>query len=292
MHINHIPEHFQVAISFSEDSSSLAEDLHDFLIEQGISCYFYKKYSDRTRGFLRDKIERIYTNSDLNVMIWSEEYRTKDEDAVVSIEKQTIYDRHLKGNQADQLYILLNDLNVKNEIKVSNKFSSITYHSLSKTGLFHVRNAIIERLFDCYSIIDTQTNTKITHPRLEYLNRGALSFCKFRITKLHDRDKRWVELADIKVEMTYCSAHLTNDDAVVYLIPSGRVTNLISHSTILKTQKMSRDLKRKISSNFVKNNINKEFTGYFFYIFAHDLNLPHVYSVQYDNFINEQLLAK
>lgn len=282
---------FQVAISFSEESSPLAKDIYHFLEELGISCYYYKEYSDRTKGLLEDKIEEIYMSSDINLMIWTEEYEKKYEDAIVSVEKQTLYTRHQRNNEQESLFILVNDLNKTEPIKISNRFNRITYHSLSKLGLFATRNAIVDRLIDSYSYFDKDKMVKMIHPPKESLNRGSMSFCKFKIDPNYNSDNRWNTLADIRINITYSKIEIPKS-LKVYLIPSGRVTNLLSHSTILRTQKMSLNMKRKITKRFIAENLDKELTGYLFFIFAYDIEYPNAYSIKFDDYLNQKLLEK
>jgi hypothetical protein len=281
---------FQVAISFSDDSSKIAEDIYRLLSESGIIAYNYKFRSDITKGVLEDKIEEIYTSSDLNVMVWNDSYSKKGEDAVVSVEKETIYKRHIKNNEPESLITIINNFNIE-KCFPSNRFNRITYHCLSDIGLFELRNIIIQRLIDAYSILDKDTNLKIIHPPTEKLNRGALSFCKFKINKDYEKDARWNRLADVLVDITHSDIPY-NTNLNVYLLPSGRVTTLLSHSQLLKTQKMSLDLKRKFTKTFIKNHLDREFTGYLFFSNAKDIMYPHVYSIAYDDHLNNSLANK
>jgi len=280
---------FQVAISYSEESSIIANDLYLFLSEIGIICYNYKYLADKTKGVIETKIEEIYQFSDLNVMIWDESYAAKHEEEITSIEKQVLYDRHVKKNESDSLLIIVN--NIKKEIVPSQRFNKMTYHLITNYGFFEIRNAIVERLHECYTAIDESSNMKIEHPHGEALNRGTMSFCKFIIDDNYFDDTRWEKLSDIKVVLTYSKLEFEKN-MKVYLLPSGRVTTLLSHSNILKTQKMSLDIKRKLSKLFVEKNRGKELTGYLFFQNMNEMEYPHVYSTLYDNHLNEKLLHR
>lgn len=278
---------FQIAISYSEDSSVLANDLYELFTEQGIICYNYKKFADRTKGILEDKISEIYKQSDINLILWTNDYKNKTDDTIVSTEKQVIYERHIKSNDEETLFILINDVNSKEKIEISNKFNRITYHSLNNLGIVKARNYLIERLYECFTYHEVDKSFKISHPHSETLNRGAMQICNFTIDNNCYEDKKWDILGDIKVNLV--NSKIEIGELKTYLIPSGNVTTLISHSTILKTQKMSLEIKRRLSREFIKENQGKQLTGYFFKIINRDMEFPYLYCIQYDNWLNKRL---
>lgn len=114
---------FQVAISFSDEKSWIAEDLQNFLKEIGIESFYYKAYPDYTGGNLNMNIKNIYTNSNLNVIVWSHDYAKKSYDSVVTTELQTMENRHITNQEYGSLVIINSD-----NSPIHNKFSDITFH--------------------------------------------------------------------------------------------------------------------------------------------------------------------
>lgn len=282
---------FQIAISFTNDSRIIAEDLYNLFTEQGLTVYNHLKQPDVVKGIVDENTEQIYKTSDVNIMIWNKTYSGRGEDDIVLVEKNILHERHIKNNQRESLFIIINDINILPGDKpiLSNRFNNIIYYSLNKKGLIEIRNSVINRLIDCYDYVNSNSNIVMMHPIYEKLNRGSMSFCKFRISEKYNFENRFHYLSDVLVEIIQNENRFIGNSLQVFLIPSGRVTSLLSHSTILKTQKRNLEIKKNLTLEFLKNNMEKEFFGYLFFARSRDMDYPMVYCFEYDDFLNNQL---
>lgn len=279
---------FQVAISFSDEKTWLAEDLYNLLTEQGVKTFYYKADPDFTSGKLETKIIDIYENSSINVIIWSDEYSKKSYDSIVNTELKTMERRHINNQEFESLLIINSDNSM-----IHNKFSEITYHNIETFGIFKTRNSIIKRLTNLYVTSESNNPYKIYHPYAEQFKRGRLSLCKFKLNQdfKNDEQKNWNKYGDLLITLIENSRKIERG-IFTYLIPSGRVTNLLSHTNILRTQEHNLKIKKDLSERFYSENKNKELIGFIFFRYKEDVEYPYVYCLDYDNYLNEGLHTK
>jgi hypothetical protein len=69
-----------------------------------LNVYYYNRLPYLTKGLIEEKISYIYNSSDMNCMIWSEAYSKKTMDAIVTMQINTIYERHVKGSEREKLF--------------------------------------------------------------------------------------------------------------------------------------------------------------------------------------------
>jgi hypothetical protein len=275
---------FQVAISFSDEKSWIAEDLYNLLKEIGIDSFYYKAYPDYTGGNLEENIKNIYNYSNLNLIIWSEDYAKKSFDSVVTTELATMHNRHISNQEYDSLIIVNSD-----NSQIHNKFSKITFHNLYQIGLYKIRNAIIERLNKLYSYDDGLVSHKMYHPKFDSFTRGKMILCKFKIHENYLDTHSWGKYGDMQVHITQLDKKIDLDYAI-NLLPSGRVTSLLADPNLLRTQKKNLEIKKKLSIAFGKSNKDHEFVGYLFFRFKNSVEYCNVYCFEYDDHLNKGLM--
>lgn len=276
---------FQVAFSFSNEKSWIAEDLYNFLKEVGIDSFYYKAYPDYMGGNLDANVKNVYNNSNLNVIIWSDEYAKKPIDSVVNTELQIMQNRHITNHEYDSLIIIKSD-----NFQIHNKFSELTYHNIDQIGLYKIRNAIIERLNKLYTYNDGDISQKMYHPKFDSFTRGKLIFCKFMIHDNFEETHSWNKYGDIQVRITQLDKKI-DIDLSINLLPSGRVTSLLADPNLLRTQKKNLEIKKKLSMSFVSNNKFHELIGYLFFRFKNGIEYCNVYNFEYDDCLNKGLVS-
>jgi hypothetical protein len=274
---------FQVAISFSDEKSWIAEDIFNFLKEIGIDSFYYKAYPDYTGGNLEDNIKKVYNNSNLNVIIWSNDYAKKSFDSVVNTELQTMQNRHISNQEYDSLVIVNSD-----NSQIHNKFSKITFHNLNEMGIYKIRNVIIERLNKLYTYVDGEISQKMYHPKFDGFTRGKMVLCKFIIHKDFIKSHSWDKYGDIQVQITQ-SAVKIDFNLVINLLPSGRVTSLLADPSLLRSQEKNLKIKKNLSKDFITKNKNHELIGYLFFRFKNGVEYCNVYNFTYDDYLNKGL---
>jgi hypothetical protein len=97
---------FDVAISCTEEDSWIARDLHNLVRRSGFSVYCYLEQPDVIRGFMRPKLRDIYSDSSLNVLLWSHSYGTRPRGSIPAMERRAIAARHVDRGDADSLLII------------------------------------------------------------------------------------------------------------------------------------------------------------------------------------------
>lgn len=272
---------FDVALSYSGTDAWAAKDLHDLISQYGYSVYCAERQPDRARGFLREKLFEIYSNSRVNVMIWSHSYANKPEDSVVAMEERCLWERHIGKGDAKSLFIL-----ALNNTPLPRNFEGVLTHRLHEQGLVGSINVIVSRLKEISSY-STEFGI-LRHPPETEVDRGQLHSCSFFIKSNYENDLlgRWQKLADIEVELVG-ENFLSNFH--IYLIPSGLATPLLRHSLILKTDPSCLEHKRRVSTKFAKEWMERELRGFWFSMRKGGIEIPTVYSPKYDAFLNSSL---
>lgn len=273
---------FEVALSFADSDAWLANDIKIMLRNFGISSYLSIANPDSAAGNLNEKLKRIYINSSLNVMIYSKEYASKNQDSIVYFEKNILANRHKKENEDTSLFILKID-----DHKMDCRFSLLTCHLLTKCGVTGATTMIVDRLITQWK----NNNNKIfrgdftpCHPVGIETFRGSSQPCEFQISTNIFNTRRWEELGDLLVDLKK-SAFLDKKNGLsVYLIPSGCVPSYLSHSTLLRTRPELLKIKQELIKKFYAEYNGKKLRGLLFYIRKNDIDYPHVYSEELDRF--------
>ena len=269
---------FDVALSYSDTDVWVAKDLHDLIFQYGFSVYCADRQPDYARGALRKKLFGIYGNSRVNVIIWSQSYARKPEDSIVAMEKDCIWERHVGHRDRDSLFILALD-----DTPLDGNLKGVLSHKLHEIGLVGARDIIILRLKELSPYI-TESGI-LCHPLTTEKDRGQLHPCSFFIKPDYKNDRlgRWRKLADIEVEVV---GENFPPNFQVYLIPSGSATPLLRHSHILKTDPSLLERKRSASIKFAEEWMERELKGTWFIMKMGELDVPTVYSLEYDKFLN------
>lgn len=272
---------FDVALSYSETDVWVARDVHDLISERGYSTYCADRQPDAARGILREKLHDIYSSSRVNVMIWSCSYAAKPRDSVVVMEEQCLWLRHIKNGDSESLFILAVD-----ETPLSQYFAGILAHKIQRTGVVGAAKAILSRI-PKLSSYNTQFGI-VCHPQGTDRDRGQLHPCYFAIKPNYHLDTlgRWKTLADIEVEVLEANFPASLH---IYLIPSGGTTPLLRHSVILRTNPGLLDHKRIASAKFVEERMGGQLKGFWFHMRKGEIEIPTVYSAEYDAFLNSSM---
>lgn len=271
--------HFDVALSYSEEDAWAAKDIHDLILERGFSVYCSDRQPDLARGVLRERLYDIYANSRVNVMIWSSSYASKPMDSIVAMEQQWLWSRHVKQHQEESLFILALD-----DTPLPPYLAGILTHKLRKIGLYGAMKAILARLKQL-STYSTEFGM-VSHPIGTEKDRGQLHPCFFSIKPDYQSSDRWERLADIEVEIM---KEKFRPGLHIYLIPSGGATPLLRHSVLLRTDPGLLEYKRRVSIKFAQERIGQKLNGFWFFMRKGEVDIPTVYSAEYDAFLNTSM---
>ena len=121
---------FDLALSYSSSEAWIAKDITDLIARYGYKVYCFDHQPDHTKGFLRQNLRQIYQNSRLNVIIWSAGYGRKSNDALVSMERRCITNRHVEKGDAKSLFILTID-----NTPIDQELEEVLVHRLKKIGV-------------------------------------------------------------------------------------------------------------------------------------------------------------
>jgi hypothetical protein len=123
------------------------------------------------------------------------------------------------------------------------------------------------------------------HPPSDLRNRGELAPCWFSLNPNFKKDgeNRWNKWGDLLVNLE--NAH-TSDN--VYLLPTRKAPERLREWTELKKSHNLAE-KQKIGEAFARQRAGKRLEGMWFFkhIKAEDRDRVHVYSTDYDNFLND-----
>jgi hypothetical protein len=123
------------------------------------------------------------------------------------------------------------------------------------------------------------------HPESDFKNRGDLAPCWFTLNPNYKKDGagRWIKWGDLLVNLE--NAH-TSDN--VYLLPTRKAPKRLREWTELKKPHNLAE-KQKIGEAFARQRAGKRLEGMWFFkhIKAEDRDRVHVYSTDYDNFLND-----
>ena len=86
---------FDIALSYAEKDAWIAKDLYQLATGYGFSVFCADYLPDRASGFLRTKLQEIYSESRLNVVLWSQAYSSKSIDSFPALERRAIAARHV-----------------------------------------------------------------------------------------------------------------------------------------------------------------------------------------------------
>jgi hypothetical protein len=276
-----------VAISFASENSWIAQDIYEFLKEVGYTTYYSKESPDKARGHFGMRLTEIYDESLVNVIIHSDAYRSQPKDSTVQLERTMLYERHVRQGDEDSLFILKVD-----GAEVVREFSHLTSHPIDTCGIYGARKMILGRLQEAFADkyrVTARTSGRSIHPESQNPNRGPVRPCEFTIPNHYTTDKlgRWKRLGDILVTIQ-AGGYPYDSSLYVYLIPSGRVPPYLSNSKLIGLDPKHLEQKRDLSREFIKRHKNQVLSGEMFFIESDGMQLPHVYSKQYDDLLNEE----
>ncbi|NCO32755.1 MAG: TIR domain-containing protein, partial [Armatimonadetes bacterium] len=252
---------FDMALSYSDSDAWLAKDLANLVLRYGYEVYCADLQPDQARGFLRANLREIYRSACVNVVIWSKDYAAKEKDSIVGTEMRLIINRHIEKDDARALFVLAID-----GTPPQDDLQEVLFHKLKDIGITGAEKCVLSRLKDLATF---RTAGKVCHPTGTEHDRGQLHPCSFFIQEGFQKDclGRWRRLADVEIRFPRPSPVNTPH---VYLIPSGKVMNLLSHTLILESDPTQLDSKRKATIEFVNANRGTKLNGYWFYMKKND----------------------
>lgn len=271
---------FDIALSYCADDAWVAKDLHALVTAKGLTVYAYDLEIDQAGGFLRDNLTYIYEDSCLNVLVWSQGYRDKQRETLVSMERRVIVSRHVRRGEDKSLLIVALD-----EAELDRDLNDILAHSIRREGVTGIAQLIVKRAKQL--LVNQKDPGKVTHPQGTGGARGDLSSCTFAINRdfRSDPHNRWRRLADVLVDFPNNPLNTRN----VYLIPSGRVNSLIRHSVLLRDNPRLLEWKRRATEEFAVQFLGKKMEGYWFKMRLGEAEVATVYSEDYDVHLNAKL---
>lgn len=276
---------FDVAISYCSENRLYALNLFEILREGGLSVYFSSipKNMDVAGGNLREELKKIYTDSSVNIIIWSKNYIEKSEsNSVVKSEYNLLLSRHISKADYKSLYIYKVD-----STPLSEEFKEITAHQAEEVTFLKARSHVIIRLIESYE--HEKGSNRLQHPEGVIGHRGPMKPCTFRLSISNYKQDglgRWDSLGDCLVVPLFSNI---NKETKTYLIPSKQVPSFLSHPIILRTSKPARGLKKKLTMSFAKSNKNTTFEGMLFYISKNGHEYPHIYCGVFDRFLIDNM---
>jgi hypothetical protein len=97
---------FDVAISSAAEDGWIAKDLSNLIRRSGFSVYCYLDQPELIKGFFEPRLQDIYVDSSLNIVLWSRAYCERPTDSIVSMERRFISSRHVYKGEADSLVVV------------------------------------------------------------------------------------------------------------------------------------------------------------------------------------------
>jgi hypothetical protein len=264
---------FDAAVSVAGADAWIARDIRSLLDEAGHRTYFYGDFADSAQGHLRRNLHDIYSESAVNILLWSQHYRDKLDDphSIICQEFYRLLDRHLAPDRADALLIVRADSE-----PVTDLLAEILYHELRGVGLVGVRNFALAR-------IKTQRlkTDGFLHPHGLEGRRTRCLPCHFQVadTFATDRLGRWKKLGDIEIRFTDFDP---GPVSVPYLIPSGAVPAFLRHSNRLRHDPACLAVKQAAGEVFAAAHLKQELIGVRFMHDNNGMEYPHVYCGGYD----------
>ena len=264
---------FDAAVSVTGADAWIASDIRALLDEAGHRTYFYGDYADVAHGQLRRNLHSIYSQSAVNILLWSRHYREKldDPQSIICQEFYCLLDRHLANDGAEALLIVCADAE-----PVTDLLADILYHNLRGVGVVGVRNFALQR-------IKTQRlkTDGFLHPEGLERVRSRCVPCRFHIanTFIADRLGRWRALGDIEIRFTDFDP---GPVSVPYLIPSGAVPAFLRHSNRLRHDPACVAVKQAVGEAFAVAYRDQELTGVRFMHDNNGMEYPHAYCGGYD----------
>lgn len=270
---------FNVAISSAKEDGWIAKDLSSLLKWLGFSVYCHLHEPEVARGFLEEKLGDIYSDSCLNIIIWSRAYSQRPRDSIVSYARRCLATRHVYKGDAESLLILRAD-----ETPVESDLNSVLAHTLQERGLVGIQAFVIERLKSLWSF-DTSSGL-LTHPPGTEQERGPLQSCSFTIHPEYQSAplNRWENLADVRIR--------SNDiplkrGVIPFMILSGLAIPFLRNSSLLKVDPKLLHLKRRATINFLQHRLGRSLDGVWFLRKKETVEYPLVYCSIYDEFLNK-----
>ena len=270
---------FDAAISVAGEDAWIAKDIRSLLKEAGHTVYFYGDFADLAQGYLRRNLHKIYSESAVNILLWSQHYQGKldDPNSIICQEFYYLLDRHLAPDRADSLLIVCVDRE-----PVTDLLADILFHDLRGVGLVGICDFTLKR-------IKTQRlkTDGFLHPDgLEGIRTRCIP-CRFRIVDMFSMDRlgRWRELGDIEIRFTDFDP---GPVSVPYLIPSGAVPAFLRHSNRLRHDAACLAVKKAVGEAFAAAHLTEELTGVRFMHDNKGMEYPHAYCGEYD----QALLAR
>lgn len=280
MNFSKMNNSFEIAISYASQEAWLAKDLYELLTPYGFSVYCFNRMPDESRGFLRERLRDIYTNSGVNILIWSAAYSKAASDSFPAMERRFIVHRHVSKGEAESLFTICVDATA---LEIDLDITLV--HKLQDLGVLGLEHLIVERM---RALQRRPTNHGVVfHPPPTDKYRGELKPCQFKLASTFQRDplKRWQKLGDILTIFP-------NDKGTkfVYLIPSGLCTVFLRHTVRFRTQPDYLEAKRLASVAFTEAVGSRDLSGFCF--ISSNLNAPEreivtLYCPEYDRYLNE-----
>jgi len=271
-------KNYNIAISVSNKDKWIAKEIYLWLKNYSISVFFYDESKD-IKGKLIKKLETIFTNSILDVVIITDSY-IKSNSEYLLIEKNIIMQKYQKYQIFPLIVIFdFNEENFKNNNFVR-FIKPFEWLFLTKDGFKKIIDHILDLIMNNHYIL-RHNFCSFYHP-YGVKNRITIDFVKFNINKNYKDDylQKWNKLGDILIKLDNISLNKE-----CYLIPSRKVPPFLSNSVFLKTNKTALTLKKKLSENFINKHINKTLSGVLIFITNNGDYYPYVYCDDFDYFL-------
>jgi hypothetical protein len=275
-----MPKGFDLAISYASEDRWLARDLYDLLTPYGLSIYCFDRMPDEARGFLRERLQKIYTESGANILLWSAAYSNADRDSLPGMERRFIVHRHIHKGDAESFIAVAVD---RTPLGQDLEFALV--HSLQEVGVVGLEHITVQRL---QALKRRPTHQGVVfHPAPTDKYRGDLQACSFRIDPGYQVDRlgRWETLADILTVFPN-----KEGTKFVYLIPSGLCTVFLRHTARFRIQPGYLEAKRLASIDFAKTVGNRDLSGFWFLAAspkASEVKNVTLYCSEYDTYLND-----
>jgi hypothetical protein len=273
----HQVEH-QIALSYAAQDGWIAKDIHELLCAYSLSIYCYDRMPDEARGLLRDRLRSIYSQSWLNVMLWSASYAAQPIDAFVSMERRFLAHRHANKGDSEGLIILRVD-----NTPLPPDLEMLLAHDIRVHGVLACERLIMGRLSDL-SKRPTDHGIVCHPPNTFGIRSPDIKSCTFTIKPRFRADplERWDSLGDVWVDFPN-----TEGTTYVYLIPSGLCTVHLRHSVRLRTDPRALEVKRAVTEAFAQKVGSRTLEGFWFRERKAEREIVAVYCSEYDRFLNE-----
>jgi WD40 repeat protein/formylglycine-generating enzyme required for sulfatase activity len=139
-------------------------------------------------------------------------------------------------------------------------------------------------------IVSSATARRTWHPQVDIWNRGDISACTFTVHPDFEKTgaRRWIEWGDLLVAL---DAPPNQDH--IYLLPSRSAPTSVRDPTALASSIALREMKRRLTREFAVERPHKRLKGvWFFKTMSDNVRRVHVYSEEYDSYLQERLSSE